>query len=456
MRPRHLTSVAVAVLVALATAAGLAGSVPVAAASADATSAADPATDATTYIGAVFEQFLGRPASDADVERWRPTVQWGEPSALTGALAVSDEWAGTQVDELYQQILGREPDAGGHDHWVATIARGATLEEVAAFLYGSDEYYERHGATPASFVDAIYRQLLGRAADDDGRRYWTDQIEAGVARTTVATGFYGALESRRSRVTTTYRDILGREPDRGGRDYWVDRLPTAGDVALAAYLAASDEFFVRTTGHQPVHEPRALDTDFSPYATVGPVTLVHPAAQVERIGFHESGHDGSQQATPTAGATRPVTLETRNRGTGSRTAADIVVAPGTAIRAPVSGRVVRAGTYRLYCRYRDDYAVIEPDARPGLGGQDLPHRRRDGPGRPAGAGRRHGCGAGADDPAVRVAGRPAHGRTVVAARPRRGGRSVDPRPVVGQLLTAHLHRRRCNRPPVWCAHASQR
>jgi hypothetical protein len=30
----------------------------------------------------------------------------------------------------------------------------------------------------------------------------------------------------------------------------------------------------------------------------------------------------------------------------------------------VTGTVIRAGTYRLYCDYSDDYAVIEPDARP--------------------------------------------------------------------------------------------
>jgi hypothetical protein len=49
----------------------------------------------------------------------------------------------------------------------------------------------------------------------------------------------------------------------------------------------------------------------------------------------------------------------------SRTAADIVVDPEGPIRAPVTGTVLRAGTYVLYCEHADDYAVIEPDARPG-------------------------------------------------------------------------------------------
>ncbi len=91
----------------------------------------------------------------------------------------------------------------------------------------------------------------------------------------------------------------------------------------------------------------------------------HPAAVVEAVGFHESGHDGAQQQSPFESAARPFTMETRDRGTADRTAADIVVPPDTEIRAPVSGTVVRGGGYTLYCDHRDEYVVIDPDVRPG-------------------------------------------------------------------------------------------
>lgn len=104
---------------------------------------------------------------------------------------------------------------------------------------------------------------------------------------------------------------------------------------------------------------------YRPFAVFETVTLVHPSNRVERIGFHESNHDGARQMEPTDQAVGPLVLDSRGRGTGSRTAADIVVEPGTEIRAPVTGTVVRAGGYVLYCDHRDDFAVIEPDARPG-------------------------------------------------------------------------------------------
>jgi biotin carboxyl carrier protein len=98
---------------------------------------------------------------------------------------------------------------------------------------------------------------------------------------------------------------------------------------------------------------------------VAEVVLVHPSRRVEHVGFHESSNDGARQLEPLPTAVDVQTLESRERGTGSRTAADVVVDPDVEIRAPVTGTVLRAGGYTLYCDYRDDYAVIEPDAHPG-------------------------------------------------------------------------------------------
>lgn len=112
---------------------------------------------------------------------------------------------------------------------------------------------------------------------------------------------------------------------------------------------------VRSVGEQP----------FSPFATVGGVTLVHPSRLVERVAFHQSNHDGARQMDLTADTVAPVTLESRTRGTASRTAADVVSNPTGEIRAVVTGTVVRGGSYTLYCDYTDFYVVIEPDAHPG-------------------------------------------------------------------------------------------
>ncbi|MGI8538007.1 MAG: hypothetical protein ACR2K2_16365 [Mycobacteriales bacterium] len=109
-----------------------------------------------------------------------------------------------------------------------------------------------------------------------------------------------------------------------------------------------------------------VEQPWTPFATVLGVTLYHPSRRVERIGFHQSSHDGAGTFDPLPTAANPVTMSDRNRGTGPRTAADVVVDPEVEVRAPVDGTVIRSGTYVLYCKYSDDFVVIEPVNRPGL------------------------------------------------------------------------------------------
>lgn len=113
----------------------------------------------------------------------------------------------------------------------------------------------------------------------------------------------------------------------------------------------------------PVRQVTA--TGYGVVASAGPVELRFPAATSELVGYHESGHDGARVLTSGPHEVRTVTMESRDRGTHPRSAVDVAVAPDTEIRSPVTGTVVRAGGYTLYCDHRDEFVVIEPDARPG-------------------------------------------------------------------------------------------
>ena len=117
---------------------------------------------------------------------------------------------------------------------------------------------------------------------------------------------------------------------------------------------------------EPSHLPRAVhEQDYTPFARVEGVTLYHPSRRIEHVGFHESNHDGARQMAAVRTTVVPLILESRERLTGSHTAADIVSDPAEEIRSPVTGTVIRGGSYILYCDTRDHYVVIEPDDRPG-------------------------------------------------------------------------------------------
>lgn len=115
----------------------------------------------------------------------------------------------------------------------------------------------------------------------------------------------------------------------------------------------------------PAKVRSVTEQNWTPFATVGGILLMHPAQRVERVAFHESNHEGARQMDALPSAAAPVTLESRQRRTASRTAADIVTDPSEEIRSVVTGTVIRSGSYVLYCDYHDHYLVIEPDAHPG-------------------------------------------------------------------------------------------
>jgi hypothetical protein len=122
------------------------------------------------------------------------------------------------------------------------------------------------------------------------------------------------------------------------------------------------------TTPRPTQPPRprvVTEEEWTPFAQYGGVVLHHPSRRVERVGFHESNNDGARELEVLPTAVDPITLQTRDRGTGDRTAADIVSDPDVEVRAPVSGVVLRSGGYTLYCKYHDDFVVIEPDEHPG-------------------------------------------------------------------------------------------
>lgn len=138
--------------------------------------------------------------------------------------------------------------------------------------------------------------------------------------------------------------------------------PTTTTVATTTTVPPTTVPLPTTTAPAPTRT--VTDPQSAPFAQVGDVVLVHPSSAVEHIGFHQSSNDGAQELTALPTAVRPSTLRTRARGTQPQTAADVVVQPGTQVRAPVSGTVVKAGPYRLYCAYDDQTVEIVPDSHP--------------------------------------------------------------------------------------------
>jgi len=201
---------------------------------------------ATEAFGnAAYNGVRGRDATVAEQNNGIQRIGAGTSRhTLVAELTRSEEWAANVVDQMYLDTLGRVADGAGRDFWIDQLRSGMTVARMAALFYGSPEYIAKEGNDIERWITDLYGELLDRAPDSGGLAYWVseyDRTDSG----SVALRFYQSDESRRTRVQNLYRELLDRGSDLGGETFWAGVLANGDDLALAANLAASDEYFER-------------------------------------------------------------------------------------------------------------------------------------------------------------------------------------------------------------------
>ncbi len=161
-------------------------------------------------LDTVYVNVLGRPGDEGGRAFWLSQLATGMTrTELLLAFADSPEnieRTGTapplttgesQVLRLYQAALGRTPDAGGLAFWVNRLSSGATLDVIAGQLRLSPESIALYGEQPsdAAFIDALYRNVLGRPADTAGAGFWLDRLATGTSRDAVIVAFSESPEN---------------------------------------------------------------------------------------------------------------------------------------------------------------------------------------------------------------------------------------------------------------------
>ncbi|MCR9177793.1 MAG: DUF4214 domain-containing protein [Alphaproteobacteria bacterium] len=163
------------------------------------------------------------------------------------------------VYRIYQAALNRQPDQAGHLDWTQRLATGETaLSQVSAGFVGSREFQNVYGTlSDTGFVELLYQNVLGRAADSGGLAGWLNQLigagrdgmtgtaddVAPTSRADVVLGFSNAREfsnatnvqanafaqesdpaSWTDDVYRLYQATLGRDPDAPGLTSWAELL----------------------------------------------------------------------------------------------------------------------------------------------------------------------------------------------------------------------------------------
>jgi len=89
-----------------------------------------------------------------------------------------------EVLELYTAYFNRAADKAGVDYWTNEMdTNGWTIDQVAQSFAEQTEFTTAYaGLTNEEIVDAVYTNVLNRAADADGKTYWVDELTAGTMK----------------------------------------------------------------------------------------------------------------------------------------------------------------------------------------------------------------------------------------------------------------------------------
>ncbi|MEO3389059.1 DUF4214 domain-containing protein [Mesorhizobium sp. CAU 1741] len=98
---------------------------------------------------------------------------------------------------LYQAAFNRTPDNDGVKFWVEELDEGLSAQDAAAGFIFSNEFAATYGSlSDEEFVAEIYENVLGRSAEGAGTDYWLGELDSGRQdRADVLLGFSESAEN---------------------------------------------------------------------------------------------------------------------------------------------------------------------------------------------------------------------------------------------------------------------
>lgn len=194
------------------------------------------------FVQQQYRDFLSREGDSFGVAHWENQLANGAASRaqVIQQFLQSPEFQGriAPVMRLYLAYFLRFPDYAGLQFWVGFSATNP-LTSISDAFAGSEEFQARYGSTTnAEFVQLVYQNVLGRAPDAAGAAFWEGELDSGArTRGQVMLNFSESEEFRGTsfnevQVAMTYAGMLWREPDAAGYEFWVGYMDD-GNSALA-------------------------------------------------------------------------------------------------------------------------------------------------------------------------------------------------------------------------------
>src|SRR5205807_7752623 len=112
---------------------------------------------------------------------WSSAIDAGtSPASVVRQIEQSLEFSNTVVQNTYQEVLRRAVDPYGLEHWSRFLQQAGSTEQLKVQLLSCDEYFMTQGlADNGHYLEALYRDTLGRGIDSTGQPSWGNALTNG-------------------------------------------------------------------------------------------------------------------------------------------------------------------------------------------------------------------------------------------------------------------------------------
>ena len=126
-------------------------------------------------------------------------------SAISDIKGTFDQVTGLNTDSgkifrLYNATFKRLPDSNGLKYWINEYSSGRSdVSDIASAFISSSEFKQLYGEniSNSTFVNTLYKNVLGREADTSGLNYWLGQLTSGAeTRYEALLGFAESAENK--------------------------------------------------------------------------------------------------------------------------------------------------------------------------------------------------------------------------------------------------------------------
>jgi methionine-rich copper-binding protein CopC len=90
-----------------------------------------------------------------------------------------------QAYRIYKAAFNREPDLPGMGYWISRMDQQLDVMELAQRFVDSQEFQSTYGTKPsnAEFMSKLYQNVLGRAPDAAGYNWWVNKMNTDSSKT---------------------------------------------------------------------------------------------------------------------------------------------------------------------------------------------------------------------------------------------------------------------------------